>query len=55
MKRLVFVLGFLLIVLGLSVGVTTLLAQTYPNRAIQIIIGQQGPQAILLVDLLQKS
>jgi hypothetical protein len=40
MRRPIFVLSLLLIVCGLSMGVTTTLAQTYPNRTIQIIIGQ---------------
>ena len=40
MRRSIFVLSLLLIVCGLSMGVRTTLAQTYPNRTIQIIIGQ---------------
>jgi tripartite-type tricarboxylate transporter receptor subunit TctC len=38
MKRLIFALGLLLIVCGLSQEVTTAPAQTYPNRPIQLII-----------------
>jgi tripartite-type tricarboxylate transporter receptor subunit TctC len=38
MKRSIFMVGLFLIMYGLSVGVSTTLAQPYPNRPIQLII-----------------
>jgi tripartite-type tricarboxylate transporter receptor subunit TctC len=38
MKRFIFLIGFLSMVLGLTVGAATAFAQPYPNRPIQLII-----------------
>ena len=38
MKRTVFIVGLCLMVFGMSVGVSTTLAQPYPNRPVQFII-----------------
>lgn len=38
MKRSIFIVGLFLIAYGLSVGASTTLAQTFPNRPIQLII-----------------
>ena len=38
MKRFIFVVGLILIMYGLSLGVSTIQAQPYPNRNIQLII-----------------
>src|SRR4030042_6274354 len=38
MKRHIFIPIFLLVVFGLSAGIPTLQAQTYPNRSVQLII-----------------
>jgi tripartite-type tricarboxylate transporter receptor subunit TctC len=46
MKRSIFALGFFLVVCGMGFGVTTTLAQPYPNRPIQLVVplppGAQG-------------
>jgi len=38
MKRSIFLVGLLFMMLGLNLGATTTFAQTYPNRPIQLVI-----------------
>jgi tripartite-type tricarboxylate transporter receptor subunit TctC len=44
-KRLIFVTGFILMVYGISIGISTPQAQPYPNRPIQLVIGSTAGSA----------
>src|SRR3990172_5466624 len=49
MKRSYFVVGLLICVLGLSLSVSTVRAQPYPNRPIQLIIPMNKPGAATVI------